>query len=140
MVNLDAPIMLTTPWFYSRILGVPCALTEHDDAELQIVTVACRQPQSASSHANGCMNVCPSNARYSAMPGVSGRESAGRGPVQVPWAMQAASMWLDGDRGSCGLCRSDRRVNIDVAGVAGADLDIPQVHPARGAVVTMNRP
>ena len=40
--------------------------TGHDDTELQIVTVAGRQPQSASSHANGRMNMCLSNARYSA--------------------------------------------------------------------------
>jgi hypothetical protein len=43
--------------------------TAHNDAELQIITVAGRHPQSASSHANGRMNMHPSNARYSALCG-----------------------------------------------------------------------
>jgi hypothetical protein len=44
------------------IVGVPCALTAHDDAELQIVTVASRQPQCASSHANDRTSMRRSNS------------------------------------------------------------------------------
>jgi hypothetical protein len=50
----------------------PRALTAHNDAELQIVTVAGRHAQSANSHANGRMNMRSSKVRYSAEPGTCG--------------------------------------------------------------------
>lgn len=69
----------------------------HNDAELQIVTVGGRHPQSMSSHANGHMNMRSSNARYSADP-VDAKARKATRSVRLDWVIVKESPTVQAGR------------------------------------------